>query len=97
MQVPELSQVSTSSGHNCYDYYRVELGDQLGTNRIHVLKTIIIMLLFTMLIRAGMELGQVLSEEQRKERFSSCLRRKRAAQEVIIDDYDYYDVIIIII
>ena len=36
-----------------------------------------------LLLRAGMELGQVLSEEQRKERFSSCLRRKRAAQEVI--------------
>ena len=48
-------------------------------------------MLITMLIRAGMELGQVLSEEQRKERFSSCLRRKRAAQEVIIDDYDYDD------
>ena len=83
MQVPELSQVSTSSGHNCHDYYRDELGDQLGTNRIHVLTNIIIMLI-TMLIRAGMELGQVLSEEQRKERFSSCLRRKRAAQEVIM-------------
>ena len=84
MQVPELSQVSTSSGHNCHDYYRDELGDQLGTNKIHVLTNIIIMLIIIMLIRAGMELGQVLSEEQRKERFSSCLRRKRAAQEVII-------------
>ena len=36
-----------------------------------------------MIIRAGMELGQVLSEEQRKERFSSSMRRKRAAAQEV--------------
>ena len=36
-----------------------------------------------MIIRAGMELGQVLSEEQRKERFSSSMRRKRAAAQQV--------------
>ena len=35
------------------------------------------------IIRAGMELGQVLSVEQRKERFSSSMRRKRAAAQEV--------------
>ena len=36
-----------------------------------------------MIIRAGMELGQVLSDEQRKERFSSSMRKKRAAAQEV--------------